>query len=832
MKTFKLFYALAFILSIANVQSQNFEDKPGNEPDGNFPSKWDLIKGSAQIMTFGGEKVINFAHNSIITPSLQSKNYLSDNFTLEFELYFDKLEKPIYYYQYYNIRFWDGNAGSDKQPALESISYEPLQIQRHGVRFVGYKSNRQVIKNEIFKKNLEGMEPIWKLITINYNNGALKVSIDDTQILNIPQINYKPSMVSIGSIYNLSDNGFTRGIKNVQLNGISIDNNTAQTTSNNTNANNNITNTTSTTPIGFAYTLPIKDGSSNQILQTDGNGTVTWVDLPLLTFEPHTHENTIGGNTNSDTTNTFSGLEAIDEGNGIGWRLKGRDPNNYGNIGLNAVDFSFSDDNFERDYGPHSGKGATGESSFAMGFRALASGDYSTSIGYWPSSIGNGSIAMGYEPVANDSSSIALGYKTNATRKFAVAIGSKANANRDYSIAIGHEVTADESYATAIGYKSQALGKYSVAMGNDNKAKGDYSIAMGTNANANGKFSTAIGKSSQAQGDFSLALGNSAVAWGDNTFAVGQSSHAMGNSTAIGDHVRAEGNNSLALGSDTKAIGTSSTAMGNSTNASGYASTAIGFHTSANGLASTAIGRYNIGHGEPENWKDIDPLFEIGNGRADDNRSNAITVLKNGNMGISTPTPQVKLHITNGTDASLSSGGFMIIGDKQGENLVFDNNELMARKNVQPATLYLQQNGGDVFVGGKVVHSSDKRLKQDIVNLSYGISEIMQLRPVSYHWKSNPEASQKSIGLIAQEVQPILKELVTINTNNENTLGVNYTELIPILIKALQEQQEIIQNQNRKIENLTVRLNDKEEAINTIIQRMELIESTLNNDKL
>src|SRR5690606_38304871 len=35
-------------------------------------------------------------------------------------------------------------------------------------------------------------------------------------------------------------------------------------------------------------------------------------------------------------------LEAIDEGNGIGYRIKGKDPDNYGNIGLGAVDFSSS----------------------------------------------------------------------------------------------------------------------------------------------------------------------------------------------------------------------------------------------------------------------------------------------------------------------------------------------------------------------------------------------------------------------------------------------------------------------------------------------------------
>ncbi len=69
-----------------------------------------------------------------------------------------------------------------------------------------------------------------------------------------------------------------------------------------------------------------------------------------------------------------SGLEALDEGNGIGWRLKGKDEANYGDIGLNAVDLSDSQE-------ASTIYGATGNNSTALGFFSTASGFGSMSLG-------------------------------------------------------------------------------------------------------------------------------------------------------------------------------------------------------------------------------------------------------------------------------------------------------------------------------------------------------------------------------------------------------------------------------------------------------------------
>src|SRR5262245_7140409 len=84
--------------------------------------------------------------------------------------------------------------------------------------------------------------------------------------------------------------------------------------------------------------------------------------------------------------------------------------------------------------------------------------------------------------------------------------------------------------------------------------------------------------------------------------------------------------------------------------------------------------------------------------------------------------------------------------------------------------------------------SSDARLKKDIKSVAYGLDQIAQLRPVTFRWKERRHTQALQIGLIAQEVQKIIPEVV--NTDEKSgMMSVNYTALVPVMMKALQEQQ-------------------------------------------
>lgn len=97
--------------------------------------------------------------------------------------------------------------------------------------------------------------------------------------------------------------------------------------------------------------------------------------------------------------------------------------------------------------------------------------------------------------------------------------------------------------------------------------------------------------------------------------------------------------------------------------------------------------------------------------------------------------------------------------------------------------------------------SSDRRLKADINELDYGLAEILALRPVSYHWKTDQQQALH-LGLIAQEAETVIPEIVSQTDDEKAMRSMRYTELVPVLIKATQEQQALIEAQNQQIQQL------------------------------
>ncbi len=108
---------------------------------------------------------------------------------------------------------------------------------------------------------------------------------------------------------------------------------------------------------------------------------------------------------------------------------------------------------------------------------------------------------------------------------------------------------------------------------------------------------------------------------------------------------------------------------------------------------------------------------------------------------------------------------------------------------------------GRVYVTGTLTQNSDIRLKQGVANLGYGLKHVLQLRPVTWTWKQRPD-DRLQFGLIAQEVETVLPELVTTEKDAEQTKGINYIGLMPVVIKAIQEQQKEFEQKEAAIKSL------------------------------
>ena len=107
----------------------------------------------------------------------------------------------------------------------------------------------------------------------------------------------------------------------------------------------------------------------------------------------------------------------------------------------------------------------------------------------------------------------------------------------------------------------------------------------------------------------------------------------------------------------------------------------------------------------------------------------------------------------------------------------------------------------NLTVLGTFTNISDKRFKSHIEEIPYGLHEILKLNPTIYHYKGR-EKEGKYLGLIAQNVQETIPEVVSVVDNKEGYLGVSYVELIPILIKSIQQQQEQIKDLRKEISEM------------------------------
>jgi hypothetical protein len=111
---------------------------------------------------------------------------------------------------------------------------------------------------------------------------------------------------------------------------------------------------------------------------------------------------------------------------------------------------------------------------------------------------------------------------------------------------------------------------------------------------------------------------------------------------------------------------------------------------------------------------------------------------------------------------------------------------------------------GTVWSSG-VQLSSDLRLKTNIQPLLNSIDLIMKLNPVHYNKKNSIESSdyaKTENGFIAQELQKVLPYLVSQGTDQDKILSVDYNSIIPVLTKGIQEQQVLIEAQQKQIDEL------------------------------
>ena len=262
---------------------------------------------------------------------------------------------------------------------------------------------------------------------------------------------------------------------------------------------------------------------------------------------------------------------------------------------------------------------------------------------------------------------------------------------------------------------------------------------------------------------------------------------------------------------------------------------------------------FRIRPGAPSNSIYVDPEGDIGLGTANPG-SNKLQVesgnvyVKNGNLGINLE-PTVALDVKGNFKLE---GTSVVTGDmttflKNGSTYFTSNYQTILKidatnKRVGIGTIapgHLLELSDDDAVkpgGGPWSAPSDRRLKTNIVDFNEGLNQVLQIRPVKFHYngKLGYPTDTEFIGVIAQEMKEIAP--YTIKDLNHNREGENYLAFDPssltyLLVNAVQEQQGMIDAQQKEIDTLQNKLTKYSDLQAQVDELSQMVSSLKKGDK-
>jgi len=389
---------------------------------------------------------------------------------------------------------------------------------------------------------------------------------------------------------------------------------------------------------------------------------------------------------------------------------------------------------------------------------------------------GNGNTANGYD------ATVGGGGGNSAHLDDATVAGGGSNTSSNFAATVGggfaNASTGDSATTGGGGFNISSGNHATVGGGEENTSSGDFAFVGGGFVNYGSANYTTVpgGYANSATADYSFAAGTVAAANHSGTFIWSDASDFLGFSSIAPNEfaVRARGG--------------------------------VRFVTGGAGMT-------------------LDGQTVVTTNAALRSGGNAFTgqqTITGGNVGIGTASPQAALHV-RGADAAQftlqnsADNSTWYFSDDVNDNLVF-----------QPNTGF----GAYIDRAGNYHNNSDARLKQDITPLGGVLDRVLQLRPVSYHFRSAPEKASLTLGFIAQEVEPLFPEMVG---ERAGLKSIAYSELIPVTIRAVQELNQKVeaggQTTEIRSQKSEERIQKLEEENAELKQRLEVLEQVVHNQK-
>jgi trimeric autotransporter adhesin len=538
--------------------------------------------------------------------------------------------------------------------------------------------------------------------------------------------------------------------------------------------------------INNAYSLPLIDGTINQVVQTDGAGNASWNDVIV------NHEI-------NDLTDGRSDNDGTQDGSSIF-------------LGVNAGQNDDLTDNRNLGIGFQSLlNNTTGNNNIALGYVSLE--NILTGIG----NVAIGNFTLGNLTTGN--SNIAIGYysqNSNLNGFGNVSLGggsSRFNTTGDQNTAIGSDALRNNTVSSNTAIGSQSLRNNTSGL--DNVGVGFASL----NSNLTGSSNTTLG----AFAGYSNSIGS------QNVFVGYQAGYnETGSNKLYIENTNANANNALVYGEfDTNLLRINGrTEITNTTDASGTV-----------GSGALEIGNTLRIDGDEiiTNSNTVLYLQSDNNGDLGVDGTTLRVDSSTNRIGIRTTTPDYTFSVSgeanlnegiasgvalrvNGSEALWYNGTYFSWGFGGGANFFADAVGIgVSNPNVALDVI------GSIEYTGTITDVSDRRLKENFEPITNTLKRLQQISGYSYNMIDD-EMKTREYGVVAQELQAVFPEMVTIIDPEKEYLGVSYIQLIPVLLEAIKEQQTLIEQQNTKIDKL-------EATTNSLLSDMSEIKEILNLGK-
>jgi hypothetical protein len=346
-----------------------------------------------------------------------------------------------------------------------------------------------------------------------------------------------------------------------------------------------------------------------------------------------------------------------------------------------------------------------------------------------------------------------------------------ANSNAGPSIVLGHANNQSSAFGGVVSGGGRATAP-NIASGSESTVGG------GLDNIASEFFSTVSGGN-----------GNRAVARGAS-IGGGRENTASGIESAVGggDENTASGSNSAVPGGLLNCAGGAYSWAGGL-----LAKVRPGTNSGAVGIGCDGIASSGDSNGDNGTfvWADSQAISFISTG------PDQFLVRATGGVGINTNSPQRQLHVQQRTTNNATSGITLqrsASTDQWGLYVSSSNDFIFVANNVGRGAIDPDT--------GQYSALSDQRAKREIEPLENVLDRFLQLQPSSYRMEHQGDEAPRSIGLVAQEVQPLFPEVVS--RLDEDRLGLRYDEITVLNIQALIEM-----NQRHRSELATLRMENE-----------------------